>query len=342
MIAEEERFQIISHISISMEHYPILYNLYQPIIGSKALSLYFTLINECELLKRINLDVTHLRMTKLLKCSLKDLEDSRNLLEGAGLLDVYINETNKIKYCYQLNLPLSLEKFLQNNLYNEMLSKVLGINDYERTKFVLAKKRCDLSQYNKATKSFNEVFNINNSNVIIENENNINLNTITNEEHNWILNDQIYEKKLKELKTFSSYQYLRILKGSPLQNSDFQLLEKLLYVYQLKTEVINCLLDFVYYKNNKLLVFSYVEKIASSLKQYNINDIYKTAEYLKTAYEQSKYKEFNKTQESTNSLNISKYNNSKDNNLKTTNKYISTWNQGVIPHWLKADLKKKT
>lgn len=97
-------------------------------------------------------------------------------------------------------------------------------------------------------------------------------------------------QKIFEMKTLSPYEYLFLLKNNKPTNSELELLAILLNKYQLFPSVVNCLLDYVWIKNNKNLVFGYLEKIAETLQKENIVSPLKAIKFFKKLYINSKVK----------------------------------------------------
>ena len=71
----------------------ILTNLYQPIIGYKAVSLYFTLLTEAEN-QKINPIINHKTLFDRMQMTASDFVDSRKLLEAVGLLKTFVSDLN--------------------------------------------------------------------------------------------------------------------------------------------------------------------------------------------------------------------------------------------------------
>ncbi|WP_215826374.1 DnaD domain protein [Spiroplasma endosymbiont of 'Nebria riversi'] len=329
MLQSEEKFQIIINSHICSETQKIVQHLYQPIIGVNAVSLYFALLNEQLSMKVLNLDNSHLRLQNLLQLSLLEIEVARNRLEAINLFDVYRNNTNiGVTYYYELFAPMAPQDFFNHQQFNQLLIDNLSLNDYERTKFLFMQYQEDLSSYKKITKCFNEVFSLSivkadaSSADFIFQTNHL---SETNKQSLEVANEDMknpLQKKIYEMQTISPYKYLTLLQNFPLQAKDLQLLAKLLVTYTLSPEVTNCLIEYVWYKNNKLLVVAYLEKIASTLQQKQITTVEQAMIYLRTAYVQS----FNKEKIKSNKI-----------VKKSKFDYEIKWNMGIIPKWLQED-----
>lgn len=102
-------------------------------------------------------------------------------------------------------------------------------------------------------------------------------------------------KKIKEMETIEPYDYLRLLFGDEkiISSNDETVIKTLLEKYKLRNGVINCLLEFSYYKNNKDIVGNYLFKIASTMNERNIKTADKAMEFLKVAHKKTPTKKSN-------------------------------------------------
>ena len=86
-------------------HYPldevqndILYYLYQPLIGTNALSTYMMLYTEGKRMSRFLKPSSLSRLVSFLSSSLMDLEKHLKALEAIGLLKTYVRHENNITF----------------------------------------------------------------------------------------------------------------------------------------------------------------------------------------------------------------------------------------------------
>ena len=135
-----------------------LCNLYQPLVGHVAISLYFTLWTEASN-KRIN-NITHDSLLAKMQLSTGEFIKARKALEGVGLLKTYLEEENNNKtFYYDLLAPKTPSEFFQDTLLYGLLIKYIGEVD--------AKKLADLYKIeyvhhgNEISSSFGEIFNPN-------------------------------------------------------------------------------------------------------------------------------------------------------------------------------------
>ena len=106
-----------------------LTNLYQPIIGYKAVGLYFTLLTEADN-QKINPIINHKTLFDRMQMTASDFVDSRKLLEAVGLLKTFVSDLKENKfYQYELYAPKTPKLFFDNTLLYGMLIKCIGEND---------------------------------------------------------------------------------------------------------------------------------------------------------------------------------------------------------------------
>ena len=112
----------------------IITNLYQPIIGFKAVSVYFTLLSEAEN-QKINPIISHQSLFTRMQINAGDFVDSRKYLEAVGLLKTYVSKMrgNKL-YQYELYAPKTPKLFFDNTLLFGMLIKNIGENNANKLK----------------------------------------------------------------------------------------------------------------------------------------------------------------------------------------------------------------
>ena len=98
-----------------------LINLYEPIIGFGAVSLYLTLWSDLDSLELMSRDFTHHHLMSILKSNLDVIKQSREALEAMGLMKTYYKEGSINSYVYELYSPLSASEFFNNPILNIVL-----------------------------------------------------------------------------------------------------------------------------------------------------------------------------------------------------------------------------
>ncbi|ALD66762.1 replication initiation and membrane attachment family protein [Spiroplasma cantharicola] len=128
-------YRVILKNMIDSSNIKIITYLYQPIMGSKAVSLYYSLINESYIfhdLKKINLSDN--RLSKITGISQNSLPKYFKKLEALGLLRTLENKERKT-IIFNLYSPLEPSIFFENQVFNNVLISKLGKDDYELVRF---------------------------------------------------------------------------------------------------------------------------------------------------------------------------------------------------------------
>ncbi|MBA4601638.1 DnaD domain protein [Thermoactinomyces mirandus] len=109
-----------------------LIHLYQPIVGSQAISLYLTLVYQVPLHRAgISEMHTHSYLLQLCSFTYDELLEARYLLEGIGLVNTYeIRDDDQLYYEYELIPPLTPAKFFQSDILSISLYNSLGNERY--------------------------------------------------------------------------------------------------------------------------------------------------------------------------------------------------------------------
>jgi len=358
------KYKVISHSPISDLDRKALINLYQPIVGSGVVAIYLTLVEESEIMSKLNnLTFENSRLTVILGTLNQEIEDGFQRLEAIGLLKRTYAKLKNL-YVLQIMKPLAANRFFGDVFYNEMLKNHLDEENYEILKFHC--QETDKMTINnddfgeeKSTSLFGELpgeiqkiigdnfqKNVNNPTFVFEK--NLDLRTLqtalaqkgilpgclTSEIINFLitnqpscgLNDQeiaavldqaynqrtkkinfsvlkvLFQKELlmvksatitpsqqkaKEMNLFESYDYATALLAKEPGFNIKKIIDVLSGEYHLSNGVVNCLLDFSYYKNNGKIVGEYLFKIAKTLNKKHISNTLETMSYLKQAVKYS-------------------------------------------------------
>ncbi|WP_307341249.1 replication initiation and membrane attachment family protein [Metabacillus malikii] len=157
----------------------ILTLLYQPLIGSKGFSLYMTLWGELEQNRLWGVDSTHHSLMTTMQSNLREIYQERLKLEGLGLLKSYMKETDEIKsYLYELQAPLRPDEFFQDGVLNIYLYNRVGKTKYLQLKEFFSDEKID-KDMKDITRSFNDIFDSNQSANMIAKINKETLNDLT-------------------------------------------------------------------------------------------------------------------------------------------------------------------
>lgn len=136
----------------------VLFMLYQPIIGSAAVNLYFTLWSFLDKNEVKSSEFTHHHLMVNMGYSLESIISAREKLEGIGLIRSFVKKDNVNKYVYELYSPIDGYQFFTNPILNVALYNNLGKYEYEKTLSFFKNPRVVMSGYEDVTCKFNEIF----------------------------------------------------------------------------------------------------------------------------------------------------------------------------------------
>lgn len=135
-----------------------LINLYEPIIGYGAVSLYLTLWSDLTRHEFMSLDYSHHHLMTILKLDLQTIKINRETLESVGLLKTYVKEGDINNYVYELYSPLSAQEFFSHPIFNVVLYNNIGASEYEILKKQYQKMNTKLEGYTDITVRMKDVF----------------------------------------------------------------------------------------------------------------------------------------------------------------------------------------
>ncbi|KNG78988.1 DnaD domain protein [Mycoplasma sp. HU2014] len=122
---------------LDAEEYKTLTCLYQPLIGSKSVSLFLTLIQENIITSKLkNQGLDEERLCSITQMSHKEIVDAFDILNALNLVRVYVKKDQSKLVKLQIMSPLKSKDFFNNDYLNDLLEKTLGEQNYEITKFM--------------------------------------------------------------------------------------------------------------------------------------------------------------------------------------------------------------
>ena len=151
-------YKVINKRIITEQDLKILNMLYLPLIGPTALSLYNILVNDLDNLKQASPIISHAHLLSNLHISLKELLESRTILEGIGLLKTYIKQDTINNYIYELYSPVSAHEFFSHPIFNIVLYNNVGKIEYEKLVEYFKIPKISKEGYSEITHTFNQVF----------------------------------------------------------------------------------------------------------------------------------------------------------------------------------------
>lgn len=157
MVLPADSYIVVNKSIITELDKKILIDLYQPIIGNKSISLYYTLLNDLEKEQQTE-ENTHHHLLSIMQISLEEIINARERLEAVGLLKTYLKKDNINKFIYILYSPLSANEFLNHPILNVVLYNNLGKKEYSKIVESYKIKRINLKDYEDISQRFDQVF----------------------------------------------------------------------------------------------------------------------------------------------------------------------------------------
>lgn len=189
-----------------------LINLYEPIIGPLAISLYLTLWSDLDRTLTFSDSYNHHHLMTFLKSNLNDIKEARSALEALGLIKTYYKEGDNINYyIYELYSPISAYEFFNHPILNIVLYNNLGVNEYNNLIKSYKKVNFKYDDYKDISSKLNDTFkssaynNFNNENIKNKNSNKLKLDNLIDFDvlkesiPNKVLGNNAFNKKTKEL-----------------------------------------------------------------------------------------------------------------------------------------------
>lgn len=171
----------------------VLTDLYLPILGTEAFSLYLLLWEKIPNKEVITQRKSHSELMSLLGIDLKRFYEARIKAEALGLIRTFEKKDDLgAYYIYQLFEPLSPDEFFKDDLMSIFLYEQVGESKYRLLADKYAHSDLILKDSNEITKDFLEVFQLSNSDLI---------NTPTevkNAQENFVENSEVKKPALNE------------------------------------------------------------------------------------------------------------------------------------------------
>lgn len=189
-----------------------LINLYEPIIGPLAISLYLTLWSDLDRTLTFSDSYNHHHLMTFLKSNLNDIKEARSALEALGLIKTYYKDGDNINYyIYELYSPISAYEFFNHPILNIVLYNNLGVNEYNNLIKSYKKVNFKYDDYKDISSKLNDTFkssaynNFNNEDIKNKNSNKpkldnlIDFDVLKESIPNKVLGNNAFNKKTKEL-----------------------------------------------------------------------------------------------------------------------------------------------
>jgi replication initiation and membrane attachment protein len=132
--------------------------LYQPLVGHKAISLYFTLWSDLDSTSVMSIEFNHRHLMNIMNLKIDEIVEAREKLEAIGLLKTAFKSGEINSYVYQLYSPMSAKEVLTHPFLSVILYNTLGSKEYDRILKYFKMPNIDLGSYKDVTLSFSDVF----------------------------------------------------------------------------------------------------------------------------------------------------------------------------------------
>ena len=154
-----DNFVVINKTILNSQDRLTLTLLYQPIVGSIAVSLYLTLWSFLDRNKFNSLGNTHNDLAISMQLKLDDIKEAKDKLEAIGLIKTYLKKGEVNSYIYELYGPLSAYEFFNNPILDTALYNNLNKKEYKRIVDSFSLPKVDLKGYQDISCSFKDVYN---------------------------------------------------------------------------------------------------------------------------------------------------------------------------------------
>ncbi len=204
-----DKYMVINKTILSEIDRKNLVNLYEPIIGSLAVSLYLTLWRDLERFNIVSIEYTHHHLMTILKSNLDDIKKSRIALEGIGLLRTYYEKGEPNNYVYELYSPLNAKEFFANPIFSVVLYNNIGSYEYELLKKEYQIMKFDLKNFTEITSRFDESYTsssefytfeaIGRNTLPLNMQDQVDFDLLMSSLPKGLINEKAFNKKVKEL-----------------------------------------------------------------------------------------------------------------------------------------------
>ncbi len=158
IVLPADTYVVVNKTILSDQDRKLLSMLYQPIIGSVATNLYFSLWSNLDRNEIISTEYTHHYLMANMQLNLDEIIEARERLEGIGLLKVFFQEGNINRYIYELFSPVSAYEFFNNPILNTAFYSNVGKEEYDKIVSYFEIPRLNTKDYEEITCSFHEIF----------------------------------------------------------------------------------------------------------------------------------------------------------------------------------------
>lgn len=220
-ILPADTFIVVNRTILSENDRKIISMLYQPIIGSIATSLYYTLWADLDKTELLSAEYTHHHLMTSLRIKLDSIIVARKKLEATGLLKTFAKKGDTNSFVYEIFSPIKASEFFNHPILNIVLYNNVGKKEYEKLLEYFKVPRINLSGYEELTSSFDEVFesvplssydNLNedlriNKTGVIKLDHSFDFDLLISSIPSGVITNKTFSKEVKELINNLSYVY---------------------------------------------------------------------------------------------------------------------------------------
>lgn len=154
-----DSYRIINKSVITEFEKRVVYNLYQPIIGPIAVSLYFTFLSDLDKNDNYSNIYTHHHLMINLKSGLDIIKKASASLEAVGLIKTFVKQNeNQNDYVYELYSPMLPNEFFNHPVLNVILYNNIGDKEYNELISFYKKPRIDMKDFIDISSSLNQTY----------------------------------------------------------------------------------------------------------------------------------------------------------------------------------------
>ncbi len=206
-----DSYVVINKTIITEYDKKVIIDLYQPIIGPLAVSLYFTFISDLDKYDNRSDVLSHHHLMIMLKSGLDVIKKACSSLEGVGLIKTFVKlNDNQNNYIYEIYSPISPNEFLNHPVLNIVLYNNIGDTEYKKLCNHYKKIQIDMKEYEDISSTLSSTYisisnNIRNDSIKSREEIGINVgevidfDTLISSIPNNIISDKAFNKRTREL-----------------------------------------------------------------------------------------------------------------------------------------------
>lgn len=220
-ILPADSYLVVNKSFLNENDRKLLTTLYQPIIGTVAICLYFTLWSDLNKTNIISNEFTHHHLMNSMGLKLDEIIIARKKLEALGLLKTFFKEGNINNYIYELYSPLSPLEFFSNPILSSSLLASIGKKEYQMLISYFKPLKLNISEFENITCSFSDIYKMDIKTIEDVTEKDI----ISKEKNDISINDVLDFDYIKESIPKG------ILSNNAFSSSLIKLLNRLAYLY---------------------------------------------------------------------------------------------------------------